>query len=88
MNTPFAPNPGRIDITGPWPQWITDVGPFKLRLDIIPAGHITAGDEFGIASFVVMAQPQPLPLRLPTFRRAGGKRSVANQFIAGDKLAR
>lgn len=60
MSEPFIPNPGQIMATGPWPQWITHVGPFELRLDIIPVGHTAAGDEFGIASFVVMEQPQPL----------------------------
>jgi len=52
-------NPGQIIEPGGSPRWVTQVGPFELQLDIIPAGQTSAGHDVGIASFVVMEQTQP-----------------------------
>lgn len=46
-------NPGQILEINGWPRWRTQVGPFELELDIVPAGA-----QLGIASFVVMEQAQ------------------------------
>lgn len=51
-------NSGQILEINGWPRWRTQVGPFELELDIVPASQTETGEQIGIASFVVMEQDQ------------------------------
>ncbi len=51
-------NPGEIIKDNNQWQWQTELGPYTLKLDIVPLPKKEKGHQIGIASFVVMEQDQ------------------------------